>query len=135
MFQNQHFSKEILAWCYHKPLLVRKRPIEKCGIKTSYYYNMIIMHNVHFIFPQHIASYPSLIQQCMRSVALIKVSGVWGSGVIINAKKGLILTCRHVVYKAESLKGKLWLSLEDVDCEFQAYSNPWKLFGFLRDTS
>ncbi|XP_033642735.1 peroxisomal leader peptide-processing protease-like [Asterias rubens] len=67
-----------------------------------------------------LASYPSLIQQCMRSVALIKVSGVWGSGVIINAKKGLILTCRHVVYKAESLKVQVCLDYPYIHWKYAA---------------
>ncbi|XP_038045733.1 peroxisomal leader peptide-processing protease-like [Patiria miniata] len=46
------------------------------------------------------ASPPSTVQQCMRSVVLIKVAGVWGSGVVIDAERGIILTCRHVVQKA-----------------------------------
>ncbi|XP_022094911.1 peroxisomal leader peptide-processing protease-like [Acanthaster planci] len=41
-----------------------------------------------------------VVQQCMKSVVLIKASTVWGSGVLINADKGVILTCRHVVHKA-----------------------------------
>ncbi|XP_063957073.1 peroxisomal leader peptide-processing protease-like isoform X3 [Lytechinus pictus] len=32
-----------------------------------------------------------------QSVVLLRVGTVWGSGVIIDANEGLILTCRHVV--------------------------------------
>ena len=59
-------------------------------------------------------SRPSVIQQCMRSVVLIKVGAVWGSGVIVNADKGIIITCRHVVHKAENRLGKNCLLHERV---------------------
>ncbi|XP_071511668.1 peroxisomal leader peptide-processing protease-like [Diadema antillarum] len=38
------------------------------------------------------------------SVVLLRVGPVWGSGVIVNAAQGLIVTCRHVVKRAPSSK-------------------------------
>eukprot|EP00057_Strongylocentrotus_purpuratus_P003081 XP_003725875.1 PREDICTED: peroxisomal leader peptide-processing protease [Strongylocentrotus purpuratus] len=40
---------------------------------------------------------PEVDLKRFQSVVLLRVGTVWGSGVIVNEKEGLILTCRHLV--------------------------------------
>ena len=38
----------------------------------------------------------------LPNVVLVKVGRVWGSGFVIDARKGLILTCSHVIKDAST---------------------------------
>ncbi|XP_077979170.1 peroxisomal leader peptide-processing protease-like [Glandiceps talaboti] len=64
------------------------------------------------------------IIKAMKRVVLVQAGSVWGSGVIIDSDKGIILTCRHVVKGAINSKVQVridfplrhWESAEVIFC-------------------